>query len=249
MLKKRFSRAFQPRGKICFFFAHSEAGMDLSQLTQKPDGHLIPSYLSLRFGIGFIAFVLPVAILLIAGFNRVPFKASISAYYHVPSTRDVFVAALSIIGVFLITYRGYNTAERRFSSLQGLAALGVAFFPTTDPTSNLPGWVGWVHYLSAGTLFVLMALFAFVFFPKNNSATRMTEAEQKNNNAIYLVCGTLISLVLLVVAIGYVFFAWRKQPIPADSWLYLGEWIGIWAFAIAWLTKGHTLTLIRGFKP
>ena len=223
--------------------------MDLSQLTQKPDGHLIPSYLSLRFGIGFIAFVLPVALLLIGLLNGVLWKASISAYYHENSTRDVFVAALSIIGVFLITYRGYNSYERWFSSLQGVAALGVAFFPTTDPDVTMPAWIGWVHYLSAGLLFALMAFFAFVFFPKNNTFTPMTDAEKTNSNRVYLVCGVLITFVLLTLAGRYVFFAVQGQVLPQDNVLYLGEWIAIWAFAIAWLTKGHALKLIRGFKP
>jgi ATP/ADP translocase len=222
--------------------------MNWSRFTQKPVGYLIPSYLSLRFGIGFIAFLLPVAVLLIGLLNNVSWKSSISAYYHVNSTRDVFVAALSIIGVFLITYRGYNKYERWFSSVQGMAALGIAFFPTTALV-KMPEWVGWVHYLCAGILFVLMAFFAFVFFPKNNSFTPMTEAEKANNNRIYVVCGALITFVLVVLVARYAFFTLQGQKLPEDHLLFLGEWLGIWAFAIAWLTKGHALKLIRGFKP
>ena len=124
-----------------------------------------------------------------------------------------------------------------------------SFFPTTDPHVTMPVWIGWVHYLSAGLLFALMAFFAFVFFPKNNTFTPMTDAEKNNNNRVYLVCGALIAFVLVILAGRYVFFAVRGQALPQDNVLYLGEWIAIWAFAIAWLTKGHALKLIRGFKP
>ncbi len=67
---------------------------------------------------------------------------SISSYYYT-DMRDVLVGSLWAIGVFLFSYRGYDTLEgpqlRRLfgtstdflaSSLAGICAVGVAIFPT-----------------------------------------------------------------------------------------------------------------------
>ena len=105
---------------------------------------LILSYKSVRLTIGAMGFLLPVALLVLTLLDAVPFAPSISEFYHTPA-REVLVAIIGAIAVFLMSYKGYavdqsrannNWAERyltdrRVSWAAAIGALGVAFFPTS----------------------------------------------------------------------------------------------------------------------
>jgi hypothetical protein len=91
------------------------------------------SYLLMRTIIGFIGITFP--IVLIAGdhlleSNAPTVRASLSAYYY-SGMRDFFVAGMAVSGLFLITYRLFEKSLNNVLTIVGgLAALGVAFFPT-----------------------------------------------------------------------------------------------------------------------
>src|SRR5215468_1540580 len=97
-----------------------------------PTSPLIISYLGLRKAVGFIGLGLP--FVLIFGNQLFPdspwFQYSISDYYYT-HMRNVFVGSLCAIGVFLITYRGYDICDRIAGALASVFAIGVALFPTT----------------------------------------------------------------------------------------------------------------------
>ena len=59
-------------------------------------------------------------------------RESISAYYHSPHalTRDLFVANLFVVGVFLLLYRGYSAAENIALDIGGICLTFVALLPT-----------------------------------------------------------------------------------------------------------------------
>ncbi len=99
---------------------------------QKEQGNeLIISYLALRRLIGLCGFLLPVFLVFatVREQGKITVLPSISDYYYT-SRGDFFVVLMSVIGVFLLTYKGYCTRERLWSSLAGICALLVAFNPT-----------------------------------------------------------------------------------------------------------------------
>ena len=75
----------------------------------KPSSYVI-SYLNLRRTVGWIAILLPFGLragVIVLG-SAVP--GSVSGYYYSPM-RNVLVAALCVLGVFLISYNGYDRLD------------------------------------------------------------------------------------------------------------------------------------------
>lgn len=91
----------------------------------------------LSFLVGLVALGLPFVLILgwrTGVFGLVPhgcFYDSISHFYYARFLGDVFVAALSFIGAFLIAYRGESWKENVLATVAGIGAFGVALFPTT----------------------------------------------------------------------------------------------------------------------
>ena len=126
----------------------------------KPSSYVI-SYLNLRRTVGWIAILLPFGLragVIVLG-TSVP--GSVSGYYYSPM-RNVLVAALCVLGVFLISYNGYDRLDSAITNVAGVAAIGVAFFPTSSPSFR-PAWVGHVHPIFAGVALTSQALMALLF--------------------------------------------------------------------------------------
>ena len=204
---------------------------------------MLISYFSLRLAIGAFAFALPVLVSLIGWLHGYGLQTSISAYYLLGETRDVFVAILCAIGVFLLTYDGYNTSEKITNTVMGLAAFGVAMCPTASSSTvdYSYGWlIGFVHVFFAVVVFVGMALLALYFFPTFQSRTPLTPQHEAINAFWYRVFGAVIASSLVFFGLRYLYFAViQHQKLPLDATLFWVEWISIWAFSGAWLVKSH----------
>jgi hypothetical protein len=120
--------------------------------------------------IGWIGLLLPALLVAIAierdGLERWRSLESISAYYYTGAVA-AFVGMLVALALFLLTYRGfdnpYQKADRAVAITAGVAALGVAFFPTEAPAGVAPlAWwtrtTGVVHHAFAVVLFAMFAL-------------------------------------------------------------------------------------------
>lgn len=97
----------------------------------------VRSLLTIRFNGGAVGLLLPVALILVdfatSGEYCVRVRDSLSAYYH-SGARDIFVIGLGIVGFLLISYkRDRRSAANVMSSIAGVAAIGVAAFPTRLP--------------------------------------------------------------------------------------------------------------------
>jgi hypothetical protein len=223
------------------------------------------SNLVTRAVVGAIGFVLPFififweALILKGG---VQVRGSLSAYYHT-SARDIFVAALCVIGFFLMTYMSGERGTLGFwlSLVAGLAVLGVAFFPKMRPSlppgapecgiSPMPEGcapiqqllgerlVAQVHFVSAAVFILSLAAMCFWVFAKGE------EERIKDPNwatkpwmaTVIRVCGGVIVLAVLWVAAGH-FLELTIGPLTP---LYLGEVVSVWAFGVAWLLKARDL--------
>jgi hypothetical protein len=197
--------------------------------------------------IGYIGFVLPFLLILIAvtrdGVQRWRNLESISAYYYTGAVA-AFVGMLVALALFLFTYRGYankyNRVDRWAAKTAAGAAVVVAFFPTKAPegVSALPWWTpatGVLHHVAAVVLFTMFAIFALWLF-RLTADGEQPMADKRRRNTVYLVCG-----IVIVVCIAWAGFnAWQGRPI------FWPESIALIAFALSWLVKGYALRTIVG---
>src|SRR5581483_5080565 len=151
--------------------------------------------------IGWIGLLLPALLVAIAierdGVERWRSLDSISAYYYTGAVAP-FVGMLVALALFLLTYRGFDNpqqkADRCVAITAGIAALGVAFFPTEAPAGVAPlAWwtrtTGVVHHAFAVVLFALFAVFAlWLFRLRSDGKTESTGWRNK----LYLACGATI---------------------------------------------------------
>ncbi|KPM48120.1 DUF998 domain-containing protein [Jiulongibacter sediminis] len=198
------------------------------------------SFKVLRQAIGFLGLFFP--FILIVGGNWIHdcpmILQSVSGYYHT-DMRQVFVAVMVTISIFLFVYDGYDFTDFVLAKLATLFALGVAFFPTEiesfDPTClvyEVPVRHE-LHMISAVSFFLILTYFALVQFRKSDK--KLLGEQKSYRNTVYLVCG--IVMLASIVLIGlYLLF---EQYFPVFPWVFVLEWIALAAFGISWIVKGE----------
>jgi hypothetical protein len=202
---------------------------------------LLLSYLNIRAVIGALAIILPPLVLVLNWNSKI--ESSISAYYHVPATHDVFVAVMCAIGLFLFCYNGYSD-ESYLHKLMGLGAIGIGLCPTAffdDKNVLHTNIFATIHSISAVVLFAGMAVMSFFFFTRNQDASGLSDKHKVFNAKIYRACGGIIAVVGLLYGSRIIYFLMIAPPVPRDSSLFIVEWISIWSFGIAWFLKSHIL--------
>lgn len=222
---------------------------------KEADNSLVFSYLTLRNLIGFSGLLLPFVLVITT--NRTAndriIEPTISDYYY-SSNGDVLVVLLSILGVFLITYKGYEWKENVLTSLAAIGGFGVAFSPTATESANslsihsikttVPTLFNLeIHFIFAAIFFISLAIISLKYFTRSNKSKLKTNEGKRTpkakRNMVYRICGWII--VLCVVLLGV--YAITK-PIPAllnFPVVFILETIAVEAFGIAWITKGETL--------
>jgi len=241
---------------------------------QKQENTLVWSYYYVRQALGWIGILLPFLLILgnlSQGTSPAP---SISDYFH-SYMRDVFVGAMVAIGIFLLTYKGYENRENEWlsdfwvSSLAGAGAIGVALFPTTnkfqippEPQNAVtitqaliePGRASFLHDLSALVFFVCLFLFCWVLFRRFDPDVGIDDAKRRRF-VIYKLCGGFIAVAIAGLAV----IAVIKRTGTPDQIAFIVEhdlifWfeaVGVWAFGVSWLVKGKAevsvMTFLRRF--
>ena len=219
---------------------------------KEQENELVLSYTTMRNLIGFGGMLLPFALMFFTKeANNVFVEPSISDYYYTKNG-DILVVLLSVLGVFLITYTGYNWKEQALTTLAALCALGVAFSPTgsraeIDPNSvhtpiNFGGHL--IHFLFAGVFFIALAIVTLKYFPRSDNPASIQPDRKKTTkekrNTVYRICGWIMigSVAMLLVYFLLLEFDVFKTDFPV---VFVLETIAIEAFGISWLTKGETL--------
>lgn len=231
--------------------------------------HLVYSYMTLRNLIGFSGILLPWVLAITSAINGdKPFEPSISDYYYTGGG-DMFVVMMSLTGVFLFTYKGYDFKEMTLTILAAIGSIGVAFFPTsTKPSNNLasihhsqtevPNIMGFeFHFLFAIMFFLSLASISMWFFTKTGESTlknpngTLTQKGKRNN--VYRICAWVMFGSVLILALFF-FIEPIHEMIGDFPFIYTMETIAVTAFGISWLTKGETLWpdgehyVVRGYK-
>jgi len=209
----------------------------MSPTTRSPEDTLVHSYLYLRRAIGVIGTALP-AVLIIGKLivDGGGLQDSISAYFYT-DIRGVFVGSMCAVGAFLLSYRGYEAIDDIAGNVAGVAAIGVALFPTApENPSSTAALVGVLHLVFASIFFLTIAFFAIVLFRRTSE---MGPTERKlQRNRLYLTAGIVIIACLLAIAAVHQFFAVATAGLHPELWL---ESIAVMSFGLAWLTKGEAI--------
>lgn len=214
---------------------------DLAMANQTTDeSTLVISYLVLRKAVGYLGIALPFVIALGKMILEGPgILRSISAYYHT-GMRDVFVGILCAIGVFLMSYKGYERKDDLAGDLACIFALGVAFFPTTpqiDP-SQQARIVGGLHLFFAASFFLTLAYFSLALFTKTDP-TKTPTPRKVQRNIVYRVCGyTILASIALIVLLTIFPDSALIRKFDPVFWL---ESLAVVAFGVSWLTKGEMI--------
>lgn len=196
--------------------------------------HLI-SYIQVRQAIGFLAIGLPIVLAIDSKIYNNPLENSISAYYYT-NLGDVFVGMLCAISMFLFTYKGYEKDDNIITNIAAITALGIALFPTDGRMScvKLGGGVlsdmaiHYVHVSCAAIFFFTLAIYSIFYFTKTDNESEKT-AEKKVRNVIYISCGVII-LLCMVIMVYCVF---------THASIFWEEAIALFAFGTSWIIKGE----------
>ena len=190
-------------------------------------------YRALRLLMGIIAFTLPFLVHYLAAqdpdFKR-ELKSISESYYT--DARDVFVGQLFVVGAFLWAYNGFTLQQKYASKVAGVAAVFVALFPTSkpnDPTTI----ISYIHFISAGILFLILTYFCFVHFMGETWGGKKKE----NRRAFfYLICGSVMALSLLVLLYSWKFM--DPETVKEYRIVFWGEAAALVAFGVAWIVSG-----------
>ena len=216
---------------------------------EKAPAPLIMSYLLMRVLIGVIAVLLPFALILVNWAIGHGVQSSVSGYYYTPM-RNIFVGSLCAIGVFLISYDGYDLADRTITDVAGLCAICIACFPTTpahQPTARQV-LIGDLHLTFACTAFVLLSVMAFRFAKRQPTPPGLTWWRRVEyafgftgpgdsqalawERVVYRVSGGMILTCVILI--------YPLSTAAAHSLLVL-ETIMLVAFGLSWFVKGRKI--------
>ncbi len=164
--------------------------------------------------------------------------SSISAsYYERGWSQTIFIGFLFAIAAFLMAYNGVSRTEMILSKVASLAALGVALFPCECGSHVVP--VLYVHGICAAIMFFILAFFCHGFYKR---ARAKGHKEALRRAQIYLICGVLIIISIVALAVDHFSNESLTRHIP--RFVFLGEAIGLIAFGISWLTASKTFPVL-----
>lgn len=216
----------------------SSAAASLTPASQdRPPSDLVFSYLGLRRAVGIIGMALPFAVAIGRAILDQPvLEPTVSDYYHTVMG-DLFVGSLCAIGVFMMSYRGYDWKDRLTGALSCLFAIGAALFPTAgeNPTPEAK-IIGIVHFACAAGLFLSLAVFCKLF---RKTSDDQPSPEKLQRNVIYAVCGVTILLCMALIGIYAVFL--RETSLAQLHPVFWLEALAIEAFGVSWLVKGEAI--------
>jgi len=219
--------------------------------------HVLATYGSLRKGLCVFAFLFPFLLVGVGCALDVPIQRSLSAYYFAfPENgpcisfpmRTLFTGVLCAICVSLYLYQGFTALENWLLNAAALSGLGVAFIPkgvdpqllqacaVLQPIADGEGWRPYLHFGSAGLMFMCLAVVAW----KCAGATlSYLPAEHKGKEEGFrrrykIIAGCMVGVLAVSLAL---------QALDWPYTVLVGEAGGIWVFAWYWFEKTRELAL------
>jgi hypothetical protein len=215
------------------------------------------TYLLLRVVVGVVGILLPPFLIVLDSriFQDVPeSRGSLSAYYY-SGGREIFVAALVLMGTVLGTYKIFErNLDNLCSALAGLAAVAIALFPTglpSDTTVPTPlqrelsvEWVERIHYGAAATLIVLLGVVSITFGIRegNRDPKKTQKLSPYEWRRYHFLCAAIVFAALATYVVA-------KVTVELPNLLLFAEWAAVWAFAASWFAAGWEWPVLRGRRP
>ncbi len=206
------------------------------------------SYFTLRKIIGWSGLLLPWAIWLVDW----SYQPSISDYYYTTSG-VLFTSVITLVGAFLISYRGYEQTDEKVSDnvltwIGGILILIVAAVPTPylgsvddcpTPICHDSDLWGTVHFGSAAAFFIVMGYLSVFHFTRGSKP--FTQGK-RTRNRIYRFCG--IGMWVVLGLTGLLKFVILKEDSPKHL-IFWVEVIMLVLFGSSWLVKGKALVDLK----
>lgn len=214
----------------------------------KPEDPRLISFLTLRKTIGWLGILLPAAMLV--GnflFAHCYYIQDSNSHYYYTITGNLFVGILCAVAMFLLAYKGYpdDIKDNIATTIAGLFALGIAFFPTNDtsatscaifhlPNSDIRSII---HLVCAASFFIILAYISLFLFTKSKG---IKTERKKMRNIVYIVCGIFILVFIALIAI-YMNCATTSNSLSKYKPVFWLEWFALIAFGASWLIKGELI--------
>ena len=194
----------------------------------------VSSYLWLCLGIGVVALMLPV--LLVVFGDEGPHYSISHYYYGGDMARNILVGSLCATGVFMFLNQGLSIAENWILNIGGLAAISVAMNPMDEVQANSTFGT---HEASAIVFFVCLAIVAVVF-----SRTRLDHIIYPPYRRLFARAYTVAGVVMIGMPAAIAALRWPSGSDGESDWIFWAECFGIWAFAFYWFVKTHEYRLL-----
>ena len=161
-----------------------------------------------------LPFLLVVFLYIATGLNH-PLD-SISHYYFT-RVSSIFVSVLSILGIFLIIYKGKKPVDFIVSLIAGVFAICVICFPTGNITEiccdinkkysvtilHPSNFRESFHYISAGIFLICLSFMSIFLFTKSDKSPKTRGGRKVIRNRIYRVCGAIMIIAILIIFSGF----------------------------------------------
>ena len=209
----------------------------------------------IRRGIGILGFLLPIVIV-VGGclLFQIELPPTLSDYYHT-KMHPFFVGLFAMVGLSVYAYRGYNSLERSAGFVVLVTAFMVGIFgppldsETWDGTGRIPAYTvdGHIHYAGAVSFFFIFWFFVWSFGePRGERLKRLNAARSKDGNGEYkrsrekekrdMVYAWCFWIMAALGVVGFLCTAIWRTDLPI---VLLAETFIMWAFSLAWITKGQ----------
>lgn len=199
--------------------------------------HANLAFLIKSFGIGVTALAVPILLPLVGGYEG---HFSISYFYHVPATRDLFVGLLWALGLFLVLFQGLSRAENLLLSLAGVLLILVAMMPTSPVQCNDTA-IDW-HEGFAVAFFACLFVVALGFSKRRLGYLLWPPLRARFERAYNLAGCLMIGLPLAAWALHL----WRGPECGhAIFWM---EAAAIASFAFYWFVKTFEYKRLLGLR-
>ena len=166
---------------------------------------------------------------------------SVSHYYCWSEvTRNLFVGALTGLGLQFLAYRGWARTPGRLDRLIAVWCAMLAFGIASFPTSSLAPWVQVTHRICAASLFISLSWIARCRFSDRwgDPAEAGNPAWKQTRNGIYGCCAALMLLGMLFIGMNALLEALGHDP-KIVHYKFHGEALALIAFGSAWLVKSR----------
>ncbi len=157
-----------------------------------------------------------------------------------------------IVVFFLMIYKYKKPIDFYLSFLAGIAALSLLMFPTSNIVEKCIELcdnytIAFIeynefrinfHYISATVFLVILNYMCFFLFTRKNEQEIVVTEQKKKRNIVYYICGSLMSLALLVMFLKLI------NKFPEDFYInnnltFWMETLALEAFGFSWLVKGE----------